>query len=274
MSHAMIQAAVTMNQLQNKLDIVGNNLANSETTGYKNQQADFASLLFQQIDNMSDPANTGNRLTPDGVRVGSGAKLGSVKSDLTPGSISETDRVLDTALLGDNHLFQIQVTENGATETRYTRDGAFYLNPTNNDQAVMLTTKDGLPVIGENGPIVIAAGFDAIDIQSDGDINVKRGDQTERAGNIAVVEATRPQSLEATGQSNFRLPDGLEFNMEAIMQAVPANTNVLKSSALEQSNVDISKQMTDMMMAQRSYQFNARTISMGDQMSGLINQLR
>lgn len=274
MTRTMIQAAVTMNQLQNKLDVIGNNLANSETTGFKSRQADFASLLFQQIDNLADPANAENRLTPDGLRVGSGAKIGSIQSDLTPGAITETDRALDTALLGDNYLFQIQVTENGATETRYTRDGAFYLNPINNDQAIMLTTKEGHPVTGENGPIVIAAGFDAIDIQSNGDIMVSRAGQTELVGKIAVVEATRPQSLEATGKNTFRLPDGPGFNVEEIMQAIPADTNVLKSSALEQSNVDISRQMTDMMLAQRSYQYNARTISMGDQMSGLINQLR
>src|SRR5690625_3361915 len=123
----MIQAAVTMNQLQNKLDVISNNLANSKTTGYKSRQANFASLLFQQMDNMTDPANAEGRLTPDGIRIGAGAKLGSVSSNLSTGAISETDRVLDTALLADNHLFQIQVTENGATETQYTRDGAFYL---------------------------------------------------------------------------------------------------------------------------------------------------
>src|SRR5699024_5677574 len=155
MSNAMIQAAVTMNQLQSKLDMIGNNLANNETTGYKSRQADFASLLFQQIDNMTDPANAEGRLTPDGVRIGSGAKLGSITNNFTPGVNSETGRALDTALPESNHFYQIQVTENGTNETRYTRDGAFYLSPINNEQAVMLTTKYGHPVIGENGPIVI-----------------------------------------------------------------------------------------------------------------------
>ncbi|MYL59297.1 flagellar hook-basal body protein, partial [Virgibacillus halodenitrificans] len=72
MSRTMIQAAVTMNQLQSKLDLIGNNMANSETTGYKNRNADFSSLLFQQIDNLKDGANAVGRLTPDGVRIGSG----------------------------------------------------------------------------------------------------------------------------------------------------------------------------------------------------------
>ncbi|WP_099159428.1 flagellar hook-basal body protein [Virgibacillus ndiopensis] len=276
MSRTMIQAAVTMNQLQNKLDLIGNNMANSQTTGYKNRQADFASLLFQQIDNMTDPANAEGRLTPDGVRIGSGAKLGSVNIDLTPGAIKETNRALDAALLEKNHLFQIQVTENGVTETRYTRDGSFYLSPINNNQSVMLTTKDGNPILGENGPITFAEGFDEINIQPNGQIVVRRGGQSEAVGQLDIVEAVRPRLLEATGQNAFRLPnlDELNFNFNEIIQATNPNSDKLKSGALESSNVDISKQMTDLITTQRSYQFNARTISMSDQMMGLVNQLR
>ncbi|MFD1363285.1 flagellar hook-basal body protein [Lentibacillus salinarum] len=276
MSRTMIQAAVTMNQLQNKLDVVGSNLANSQTNGYKTRQADFSSLLFQQIDNMTDPANGEGRLTPDGVRVGSGARLGSVNIDLTPGTVQETDRALDTALLEKNHLFPIQVTENGETETRYTRDGSFYISPVNGGQDVMLTTKDGHPVLGENGPVIIAEGFDDMTIQPNGQIAVQRGNVTENAGNLAVTEAMRPQLLEATGDNGFRLPDldelGLEF--AEIMQPADVNGDILQSGALEQSNVDLSQQLTDMTTTQRSYQFNGRTISMTDQMMGLVNQLR
>lgn len=276
MSRTMIQAAVTMNQLQNKLDLIGNNMANSQTTGYKSRQADFASLLFQQINNSIDPADEEGRLTPDGVRIGSGARLGSININSALGAIKATDRALDTALLNENHLFQIQVVENGIAETQYTRDGAFYLSPVNNNQSVMLTTKDGQPVLGENGPIIFAAGFDSVDIQPNGQIAVRRGNQTETVGTIAIVEAVMPRLLVANGKNAFRLPDldVLNYNMEDIIQDVDQNNAILKSGALEQSNVDMAKEMTDMILTQRSYQFNARTISMSDQMMGLINQLR
>ncbi|TRM10737.1 flagellar hook-basal body protein [Lentibacillus cibarius] len=276
MSRTMIQAAVTMNQLQNKLDITGNNLANSQTTGYKNRQAEFSSLLFQEIDNMTAPANAQGRLTPDGIRVGSGAKLGSIDMDFTQGAIQETGRALDTALLGKNHLYQMQVTENGGTETRYTRDGSFYLSPVNNNEEVMLTTKDGHPVLGENGRIVFRDDFDSITIQSDGGVTVKRGNTSEHAGTLAITEAIRPQLLEAAGDNQFRLPDldELGFTADEVMQAAGTGEPMLKNNALEKSNVDVAKQMTDMISTQRSYQFNARTITMTDQMQGLINQLR
>ncbi|WP_100009919.1 flagellar hook-basal body protein [Lentibacillus sediminis] len=275
MSQMMIQAAVTMNQLQQKMDIIGNNMANSQTTGYKTRQADFASLLFQQIDNLTDPANAEGRLTPDGIRVGSGARIAQTVIDLSPGTMRQTDRSLDVALPEENHLFQIQVTENGVQETRYTRDGAFYLNPVNNNQDVMLTTGEGYPIVGTNGPIIIPEGFDAITVRENGQITVQRGELTEVAGEIAVVEAVRPRILEAMGTNTFRLPDleALGLDQGEIIQEAGGN-NLLQSGVLETSNVDIGKQMTDLINAQRSYQFQARTISMGDQMMGLVNQLR
>ncbi|WP_373893947.1 flagellar hook-basal body protein [Virgibacillus sp. CBA3643] len=276
MSTPMIQAAVTMNQLQNKMDLIGNNMANSQTTGYKGRQADFSSLLFQSVNNVDDPANAQGRLTPEGVRQGSGAMLGSTNIDLTSGSIKETERALDTALLADNHFFQIQVTENDIQETRYTRDGSFYLSPVNDSQSVMLTTGDGNPVIGVDGPIVIAEGFDSIEIRGNGEIAVSRGAQTEVAGELAVVEVMRPRLLEASGENALRMPDLAElgFNPGEIIQNVAPDVDVVRGGALENSNVDISKQMTDLISIQRAYQLNAQTISTGDQMKGLINQLR
>lgn len=276
MSRSMIQAAVTMGQLQQKLDTIGHNLANSQTTGYKSRQAEFSSLLFQQIENLNHPANGTGRLTPDGIRIGSGARLGAINSNMNAGNIVTTDRMLDTALLRENYFYQIQVTENNVTEIRYTRDGAFYLSPVNDNGDLMLVTKDGHPVLGANGPIVIEPGFDSIQIQDNGQIIVSRNGQTETAGSLSVVEITRPRILEAAGNNMFRLPDlaALGYAFGEIVQA-PANIDgMLKSGALEQSNVDIAEQMSELILTQRSYQFNARTISTSDQMMGLINQLR
>lgn len=276
MSQMVIQAAVTMNQLQQKLDIIGNNMANSQTTGYKSRQAEFSSLLFRQLNNLSAPENAEGRLTPDGIRIGSGAKIGAVGNDLTLGSVVETGRALDAALTRENYLFQIQVNQNGQEETFYTRDGSFFLSPVNNDQAVMLTTADGHPVLGQDGPIVLAEGFDSIAIRESGQIVVTRGGQNAVEAQLAVVEAVRPRVLESAGENMFRLPDleNLGFEMGEIIEGIGLNEDMIQNGALEQSNVDLSKQITDLIMTQRSYQFNARTISMGDQMMGLVNQLR
>jgi len=276
MSQSMIQAAVTMNQLQNKLDVIGHNMANSQTNGYKARHSEFSSLLFQQMNNLTDPANQQGRLTPDGVRVGSGARLGSINNDFSAGAIQETGRALDAALRDENLFYQVQVTENGVEQTRYTRDGAFYFNPVNDNESVMLTTSEGHPVVGEDGPIIIPAGFDQISIQENGQIVVQRGESAAVEGTIDVVEVIRPRLLETTGNNLFQFPDleELGFALEELVQAPGPGTSFIQSGALEQSNVDISKQLTGLIEAQRSYQMNARTLTMGDQMMGLVNQLR
>ncbi|MRH43946.1 flagellar hook-basal body complex protein [Aquibacillus halophilus] len=275
MSRMAIQAAVTMGQLQNKMDIIGHNMANVNTNGYKSRQADFSSLLFQQIDNLSNPEVENVRLTPDGIRVGNGAKLGHTNINLSQGTIADTGRSLDVALLADNHLFQVNVTENGITETQFTRSGTFYLNPLD-DGTVMLTNKQGHPVVGENGPIIFADDFDSISFSNNGTIQVTRNGNTEVEGQLAIVEAIRPRLLEAAGDNNLRFGnvEGVQFNQGEIIQDVAANQVQLKSQALESSNVDIAKQMTELTLTQRAYQFNARSISMNDQMMGLVNQLR
>lgn len=275
MSRMMLQAAVTMQQLQQKLDIVGHNIANSQTTGYKARQADFQSLLFQQINNLSDPRNSEGRLTPDGIRIGSGAKLGAINQRFTAGTIIETERPLDVALLNNHYFFQVEVTDGDTTQTRLTRDGSFYLSPIN-DTELLLTDAQGNPVLGANGQVVIPKSVDHIQIDTSGQVIVREGQTTGVIDTLNIVEATRPRVLEAVGQNYFRLPDvaGLGYNADEIIVDRTGEQSVLRSGALEQSNVDLAEEMTDMLLAQRSYQFNARSITMGDQMLGLINQLR
>lgn len=276
MSRMMIQAAVTMNQLQKQLDSVGHNIANSDTAGYKSRETEFSSLLYQQIDNLTHPANQTGRLTPDGLRVGSGARVGSTNNNLNMGAFKTTDRALDLALTNKNHMFQVQVNRGAGAETLYTRDGSFYLQRTENPNTLVLATSDGHPVLGQNGPITITGDFDDIRIQDNGAVYVRRGEANEMVGQLNIVEAVRPHLLTAEGNNFFRLSDdaALNYNANDIFAQVNMNHSLVKSGVLEQSNVDLSKEMTDMITAQRSYQFNARTITMGEQMLGLINQLR
>ncbi|MFB1051557.1 flagellar hook-basal body protein [Paraliobacillus sp. JSM ZJ581] len=276
MNRMAVQAAVTMKQLQNKLDVVSHNMANLETTGYKSRNAQFTSLLTQQIDNFSDEqANALGRLTPDGIRLGSGAKLGQINMNLALGTVKETGRGLDIALLKDNHMLQVDVTNNGVTERRFTRDGTLYLNEIANGQ-VMLSNGQGHPIIGQNGPIILQAGMEAVTISDNGLIQVTRDGQTAVEGQLNIVQAIRPQFLEAVGDNQFRLPDVTAdaYNAGDIIQEVAFGDMALQAGALETSNVNLASQMTEMMETQRAYQFNSRTISMHDQMRGLVNQLR
>ncbi|PWU67120.1 flagellar hook-basal body protein [Gracilibacillus dipsosauri] len=274
MTRMTFQAAAMMTQLQHKLDTIGNNLANLNTTGFKSRETNFSALLTQQI-NTEDATDNGARLTPEGIRVGAGAKLGHTNLNLQEGSLQTTERALDVALLEANHLFQVNVVENGTEEIRYTRAGNFYLSPINNEQ-VMLVTSDGYPVLGEAGPIILANDMDNVAIDENGRINVTRNGMEQVEGQLNIVEAVRPRLLEGTGDSLFRLSEETlaNYNLNEIINDVEGNNVRLQSGALESSNVNMSIQMTDMIETQRAYQFNARTISVHDQMKGLINQLR
>ncbi|RDY72294.1 flagellar hook-basal body protein [Halobacillus trueperi] len=272
MNRSMIQSAVTMGQLQKKLDLVGNNLSNSETTGYKSRNADFSSLLHQQIDNQSHSDAEVGRLTPEGIRIGSGAKLGHTNLDLTQGSLKNTGRELDVALLEDRHMFGLRVTTAQGEEVHYTRAGNFYLNPVDDGQ-LLLTDANGNPVMGADGEIIILEdNFQAINIDPNGRILVTRDQNQVVEGTLDVSEAVRPRMLESVGANRFRIPDNVEE--DGIMGDVLSGDVKMQSQTLETSNVDVAKQMTEMLMAQRAYQFNAKSISTGDQMMGLVSQLR
>ncbi|PXW92036.1 flagellar basal-body rod protein FlgG [Streptohalobacillus salinus] len=277
MSRMSFQAATTMRELQTKMDLIGHNVSNTNTTGYKSQMANFNSLLYQNIDNFGDvEANAEGRVSPHGIRQGAGARLGHTNIDLSQGTVTTTDRALDVALLEDNQLLEVEVTENGNTETRYTRDGSLYLQPTDTGE-VALVTRNGHAVLNPAGaPITLAEDFDDVNIDDQGQLVVTRGAATLVEGQLSVSEAIRPQFLEATGNNLFRLPDLTEvaFNAADIIDQVAVNDITLAAGRLEASNVNLSTQMTDLIQSQRAYQFNARSISMHDQMRGLINQMR
>ena len=268
-------AAGTMNQLQQKMDMIAHNLANSNTVGYKERQTEFSDMLSQQINNLTPADQAGPRRTPDGLREGMGARLGAINSNLEMGSIQVTERELDNVLRNEKHLFQVQAEHNGQQEVQYTRDGSFYLQPVGNGDDMMLVTQDGLPVLGQNGAIQFS-GADVERIQMDeaGNLYVKRAGQVEDeiVGTLALSEATFPRALETVGDNLFRI--GEEFANNNVMQAVQNDDRVIQNGAIEMSNVSMQDQMTDLINAQRSYQMNARSVTMSDQMQGLVNQLR
>ncbi|MCQ6264865.1 flagellar hook-basal body protein [Fictibacillus sp. WQ 8-8] len=273
MNTSMINASVTMGQLQQKLDTTANNMANSNTNGFKRRNVQFSDLLFQQINNKFDSKNEVGRLTPVGIRAGSGARVSSTAVSLEMGAIKTTERPLDIALLSPELFFQVQKKDtDGKTVTEYTRDGAFYLKPGGGKGDLELVTSDGSAVMGDKGPIRIPAGYKEISIGQNGNISVTLSNgRVVNSGRMALVDVVHPQLLKAVGH-NFRIPAGVNEN-QVVRAANPASVN-MQQGALEMSNVNTGNEMTDIINMQRSYQFNARTITMADQMMGLVNGIR
>ncbi|WP_042341965.1 flagellar hook-basal body protein [Bacillus timonensis] len=277
----MITATNTMSQLQKQLDIIGNNLANIDTTGYKKRQVNFSELLSQQFDNQPVSDQEQGRVTPNGIRAGVGAKLGSTHMMMTQGAIKTTDRELDIAFTKENQFLQILVDENGVQVPRFTRDGALYLSPVNDGtNQVSLVTSNGNPVLDQDGePIVFVDNFKEIQISANGGLTVVPREGMPQTFNLSVVEVKKPQLLQAVGQNQFGLPDLAELgiNTDDVFVSLEGDLRgevSIQQRALEQSNVDMATEMSNLMLTQRSYQFNAKSISLSDQMMGLVNGIR
>lgn len=277
MNRSMLTASVTMGQLQKKIDTIGHNLANSNTNGYKSRETNFNDLLFQQINNQPNANQEVGRRTPNGIRQGSGAKLSETNLRMEQGGLKITDRPLDLALKRPNDFFELLVEENGDFATRYTRDGAFYLSPYQEGENA-LVTGNGDFVLGTNGePIFLPENFKDVKISETGEIVVTNHDNTEESvGQLQLVQMLRPQLLQSSGENQFALPDLEQLNLveDEVYQDVSGQEGSVQQRALEMSNVDTATEMTELLIAQRSYQFNAKSISMADQMSGLIANLR
>ncbi|WP_404348190.1 flagellar hook-basal body protein [Sutcliffiella horikoshii] len=277
MSRIMLNATNTMNQLQKQLDTIGHNIANVETVGYKNRQSSFQELLVQQSNNQSLNQYDNIRNTPMGIRMSSGAGLAQTKLNLTQGALKNTDRMLDFALAKEDQFFTVQVTENGEKSTQFTRNGVFYLSPINNSE-VMLVTAEGHPVLDSNEqPIVLPENVKEIKLQPEGIILAELTNGQAVARELGMAQVIRPQMLQARPGSLFALPPVEVANPQEVVgyiQGAARDDINVKQGMLEQSNVGLASEMTEMTLMQRSYQFNARSISFADQMMGLVNGLK
>lgn len=277
MNRTMNIATNTMNQLQQRLDLIGNNLSNVGTHGYKSADATFQELLFQQINN--DKADTADRSSDLGIRMGTGAQLGSLQMNWKVGSVQITDRNLDFALTEPKQHFNlIQQGDNGE-EIIYSRKGNFYLSPTaNGDNA--LVNEEGLAVADSAGRAIVFSG-QATDyqVQPNGILQVVTPQGTQEF-NLGVTVVEKPDSMVKLSATNFGLPtDMAAMGLNAAdllteMNGAGRSAIGLQNKALETSNVEYEKEMADLISTQRAYQFNARSVTMADQMMGLINGIR
>ena len=282
MNRTMITATNTMSQLQLKMDLIGNNLANVSATGYKSKEGTFSDLLVQQFNNQHNAGEEIGRLTPEGIRQGTGAKLGLVKLSLTQGSLKSTERDLDVALTKPDLFFKIFTTDaSGTTDLQFTRDGAFYLSPSADEANQLdLVTSSGAQVLDQwNRPISIVGDVSSISITEEGVLVVATSDGQEQAFDLGVISVQNPQYLESKGGNLFSLSNNVNAGVMPeeiytdLIGGLRENIS-MQQGHLESSNVDMSKEMTDLITAQRLYQFQARSVTIADQMLGLVNGLR
>ncbi|MGD6850064.1 flagellar hook-basal body protein [Rossellomorea aquimaris] len=280
MNRTMVTATNTLGQLQKQMDMIGHNLSNAETNGYKRREATFSELLVQQVNNQRVEEFETGRLTPLGVREGSGAKLSQSQLILNQGSVKSTGRSLDFALTSRGQFFKVLAQDDNSSAVRYTRDGAFFASPTGNGEAT-LVNGSGLPVLDENDNyITFSEDASSFQLGDNGILTVVGAGGVDEQFNLGIVTVEKSQFLQQFGGNLLGFAENLDelgvTEEEVVTNVVGgARSNIsMVQNSLEASNVDISKEMTDMLNVQRSYQFQARSISLADQMMGLVNGIR
>jgi len=261
MIKALNTAASGMQAQQTNMDVISNNLANVNTTGYKRSRAEFEDLLYQ---NIKEPgAQSGaNAISPTGVQVGLGVKTSSVAKDFEVGSPKVTGNPLDLMIEGSG-FFPVQMP-NG--QVAYTRDGTF-----KKDATGRIVDKNGNILQPE---IVVPPGTTGIDLGSNGIVNVTVGNNNDaqQIGQVQLVNFVNPAGLRAIGK-NLYVPSNASG---APINGQPGENGLgtIAQGQLEASNVNIVDEMVSMITAQRAYETNSKAMQAVDQMLQSVNNLR
>ncbi len=252
-----------MRGFQTKLDVIGNNIANVNTVGFKGSRVMFKDILSQTVSGVTAP-NENESGGVNAKQIGLGVALSSIDTVHTPGSAMTTNVPTDLRIDGDG-FFVVSAGE----ETNYlTRAGNFTVDANRN-----LVNADGLQVLDSEGAaIIIPEEVTAFSIANDGNIIAVQADGTSAPieVRIAVAKVANPSGLEKIGGNLYRVtpnanPGGTLDVAGAIANDAATGTGAIVSGQLEMSNVDLTAEFTEMIVAQRGFQANSRIITTSDE---------
>lgn len=271
MMRSLWTAASGMKTQQTSLDTISNNLANINTTGYKQERTEFQSLLYQTIQEQTYD-NEGN-VKPIGAQVGLGVKVAAVSTEFTQGKLTASTGAFDFGIQG-NGFFMVQMADG---TTAYTRNGNFLMS-VNSSGGVTLTTSDGYAVLDSEGnPITFDADVDTMKLSFDnyGNIFYTNGDGTTSALGVRIGAAqfNNPSGLLKLGDSYFA-ESAASGTARVEGQDAALSQSVIKHKYLEASSVEAVDEMVDMIVTQRAYEMNSKAITASDEMLQQANNLR
>ena len=258
MLRALYSAAAGMESQQLNLDVISNNLANVNTTGFKRSKAEFQELLYQTTRAPGADQGSGNIL-PTGIQVGQGSKAVATSRIFTNGDLTQTGEQLDVAVQGDG-FFEVQMPDGTLA---YTRDGGF---KTSSDGRIV--TSDGLPLQAGFQPV--PAGTTNITIGSQGNVTYT-GANGNTNFQVQLVRFANPAGLESMGGNLYR-----ETAASGTPQLGTPGSNgfgTLNQGYLELSNVKVVEEMVNLIMAQRAYEVNSKAVQASDEMMQQANNM-
>jgi flagellar hook protein FlgE len=264
MLRSMYSGITGMKNFQTKLDVIGNNIANVDTFGFKKGRVTFKDAISQMTSGASAAAGGKGGTNP--LQVGLGSTIASIDTIDTQSSMQNTGRGLDLAINGDGYF----TVSDGTGSKFYTRAGNFYL-----DNNGTLVTSDGHNVLGTNGqPIIIPPSTtQSYSINASGQVAIVKTDgTTDTTQAIGLTKFANPSGLTKVGGNLFQqsansgVPNaGSGVTAPNLLSAGSGGTGSIASGFLEMSNVDLSEEFTEMIVAQRGFQANSRIITTSDE---------
>jgi flagellar hook protein FlgE len=263
-----------MKQFQTGLEVIGNNISNSSTTGYKTSRADFSDTLSNAL--VSGTSAVTNQ-------VGTGVKTASITTDFTQGSVTSTGVSGDMAISGNGYF----IVKDPSTNALYvTRDGEFTV-----DSSGYLVTSQGYRVQGysdtglsSTGDIMIdktgntsttdGATYSSYGVSSDGKITVTMSDGTSfTRGQILLQSFTNQNALTKEGNNLYSYTSDAG-PLSAMSAAGTSGLGDIESESLESSNVDLTTEMASMITAERGYQATSKVVTTSDEILQTIIDLK
>jgi len=255
-------AATGMLAQQLNVEVISNNIANMNTTGFKRQRAEFQDLLYQDQRRVGSSSSDTGTIVPAGVQIGVGVKTAAVYRITEQGNLISTDNTYDVAIQGKG-FFKVTLPSG---ETAYTRAGSFQLSPDGT-----IVTTDGYTV---NPGLTIPANAINVTINPSGEV-------------LAQIQGTiAPQNVGQLTLSNFANEAGMDPLGDNLLLETPASGapvdgtpgsagyGTLIQGFVETSNVNVVQEITNLITAQRAYEMNSRVIEASDQMMQTLNQIR
>jgi flagellar basal-body rod protein FlgG len=249
-----------MNAQQTNLEVIANNIANINTTGFKRARAEFSDLLYQTERLQGVPNRANQNIVPEGASIGLGVKTTAIRNLHIQGSLTSTGNKLDLALTG-NGWFQIEGADG---QTLYTRAGAFNTNANGE-----LVTADGNLV---QPAITVPADAVEIIVNKTGQVFARIDGQAnlQELGQLTLANFANEAGLAPLGDNLF----------QETVASGPANVGVpgdpgyatVEQGYLENSNVDPVKEITELISAQRAYEMNSKVIQAADEMAAVVSK--
>lgn len=246
-------AATGMIAQQSNMDVLANNIANVNTTGFKKSRAEFEDLMYNT---QKDPGQASglNSITPTGVQTGLGVRTASTQKDFATGAALVTNNPLDVQIEG-NGFFQVKTPDG---EIAYTRDGAFKKSTEGK-----LVDKNGNSLIPE---ITIPESAMLVEITPAGEVRVLHNKDADPqvVGQLEVANFINPAGLKSMGKNLYQTSPA--SGQASTARPGTSGTGFLAQGQLETSNVNIVDEMINMITAQRAYETNSKVIQTSDQM--------